>query len=58
MKISFNHNEYVEVTRMPNSEKIFLTIAAHHAENKRSLIINSAELTREQFLTLFKSINI
>lgn len=50
MKISFESGEYVEL--LPSNGKIMLAIASKHPTKPKSLLINSAEITLEQFKQL------
>jgi hypothetical protein len=50
MKISFESGEYVEV--VPNKGNVVLSIASKHPSKPKSLLVNSAELTVEQFKQL------
>lgn len=50
MKISFESGEYVEL--VPNKGNVMLSIASRHPSKPKSLLVNSAELTSEQFKQL------
>jgi hypothetical protein len=54
MKIDFDDKSYVEAKRSATTGKIILTIGALDGQSKRVSIINSVELTQEQFDTLIK----
>jgi hypothetical protein len=57
MKISFEDKSYIEVTKSPTPNKVFITIAAKSAEDQNKLIVNCVELTEEQLVTLMRSIS-
>jgi hypothetical protein len=50
MKISFESGEYVELTIIKGN--LMLAIASKHPSKPKSLLINSVELTQEQFKQL------
>jgi hypothetical protein len=50
MKISFESGEYIEV--LPSNGKVMLAIASKHPTKPKSLLINSAEITVDQFKQL------
>ena len=54
MKINFPDKSYIEATKSDNSPgKIIITIAARDSKNPRSMIASSAELTKEEFDSIF-----
>lgn len=57
MKLTFEDRSYIEVTKSISPDKIFLTVAAKSAEDSHKLIVNCVELTKEQLLTLTKSVS-
>jgi hypothetical protein len=57
MKILFDDRSYIEVTKSPNPNKVFITVAAKSAEDQNKLIVNCVELTEEQLVTLMRSIS-
>jgi hypothetical protein len=54
MKITFDDKSFAEIKRSQTTNKIILTIAALDPQSKRISIINSVELTQEQFDELIK----
>lgn len=54
MKQVFDDKSYVEVKKSATTDKIIITIAALDPQSKRVSIINSVELTQEQFDQLIK----
>lgn len=50
MKISFESGEYVELVTSKGG--VMLAIASKHPSKPKSLLINSAEITHEQFKQL------
>jgi hypothetical protein len=54
MKISFESGEYIELVK--SNGVVILAIASKHPTKPKSLLINSAEITLEQFKQL--SLNI
>ena len=51
MKINFDDGGYIE-TSASDGNKVFITIAAPSAEKPSDMIINSAEITKEQLNNL------
>jgi hypothetical protein len=49
MKIIFEDKSYIDISKSPISSKIIIVIAA---KDGNSMISNSVELTKEQFLEL------
>ena len=54
MKITFEDKSFAEIKRSITNDKIILTIGALDGQSKRVSIINSVELTQEQFDDLIK----
>lgn len=54
MKITFEDHSYIEISKLPITDKIMITIGAKDGERKTISIINSVELTQEQFAELVK----
>ena len=54
MKIEFNDHSFIEIYKSINNDKVFITISARDSEKSLSTIINSVELTLEQFNNLIK----
>jgi hypothetical protein len=52
MKIEFTDKSYIEVQK--SDGKIVIMLYAKDAENPRKGIINSCEMTKEQFIELCK----
>lgn len=50
MKISFESGEYIEI--IPHKGNVMIAIASKHPTKQKSLLINSAEITKEQFQQL------
>lgn len=57
MKIEFEDNSYIELTKSKDGDKVFITIAAKSSDNAKSLIVNAVELEKDQFLALMRSLN-
>lgn len=55
MKIGFDDDSYIVVAR--NGDKINIIIGAKDSHNALVTIVNSAELTQEQFSKLVESVN-
>jgi len=57
MKIIFDEKgyEYIEITKSNNG--IYVVISAKDINNQKKTIVNSAELTMEQFVNLISDIN-
>lgn len=56
MKISFEDNSYIEMSKSNNPNKFYITVAAKSEDNIRKLIVNSVEINEEQLLLLVQSI--
>ncbi len=56
-KLTFEDKSYIEMSKSNQPNKIFISIAAKDANNANKLIVNSVELTVEDFLMLVKSVN-
>jgi hypothetical protein len=54
MKITFDDKSFAEIKKSHTSDKIIFTIGALDGQSKRVSIINSVELTQEQFDQLIK----
>ena len=54
MKIEFIDKSAIEVIRQ--EDKIVVVLYAKDSENPRKTIINSCEMTKEQFEALYKSV--
>jgi hypothetical protein len=54
MKITFDDKSYAEIKQSTTANKIILTIGARDGEKNTISIINSVELTQEQFAELIK----
>jgi len=57
MRVNFEDQSFIEVSKSQNPDKIYITIAAKSAENSRQLVANSVELTKEQILALIRSVS-
>lgn len=51
MKISFDDTSYIEVTLSPMG-KVIVVLSARDGKNPKNNIVNSVEISREQFLQL------
>ncbi len=54
MKLTFESDEYIEVYR--SGSGVMLSIASRHPSKPKSLMINSAEMTLDQFKQLVSDI--
>lgn len=54
-KLVFEDKSYIEISKSNSPGMIFVTIAAKSAEDTKTLIINSVELSVEDFLKLASS---
>ncbi len=54
-RIDFEDKSYIEVSKSPKDQKVFVTVAAKTANN--TLTINSVEIDKEELLLLVKSLN-
>jgi hypothetical protein len=54
MKQVFDDKSYIEVKKSTITNKIMISIGALDGQSKRVSIINSVELTQEQFAELIK----
>lgn len=54
MKIDFDDTSYVEI--IDYNGKIQITLSARDGKNSKNNIINSAEISRDQFINIIKSI--
>lgn len=58
MKITFNSNDdYIEFVKT-GSNKIMIVISAKDFNNSLKTIVNSAEITEQQFQELMNSLNL
>ena len=55
MKLTFEDRSYIEITKSSSPDKIFLTVAAKSVDDSHKLIVNCVELTKEELLSLIKS---
>jgi len=53
-KVVFENKTYVEVSKSPDSDKMFITIAARDSKNASVIVAHSVELTKEQYEALIK----
>jgi hypothetical protein len=56
MKISFEDNSYVEVRMSPEPDKVIILISSRDANNPRTKITNSCEITLKEFAKLISDI--
>ncbi len=56
MRIDFEDGGYIESKIDDSHQKIWITIGAKQSKNPLEMIINSAQLTREQFKNLYEDI--
>lgn len=54
MKLNFESDEYIEIYRIGSG--VMLSIASRHPSKPKSLMINSAEMTLDQFKQLVSDI--
>lgn len=54
MKINFDDKSYISLTN--SKDKVVISIAAKSNDNERQIIINSVELTMEQFNELLTNL--
>ena len=52
MKISFDDGGYVEFSKSRTAGKLFISVGAKSANNDHETVVNSAELTVEQYNSL------
>jgi len=57
MKIIFDDGGYIEFTKSPAPNKMFITVSAINADNPQDTIINSGEITFEQLKELVESVS-
>jgi hypothetical protein len=55
MKIDFDTYNYIEFSISP-AESIYITVCAKDGKNSGATIINSAEITQEQFIKLVQDV--
>jgi hypothetical protein len=56
MIIEFDKYSYVEITRTSSDGKIKITLAAKDTKNPKSQIVNSVEVTRDEFKEMAKEV--
>lgn len=57
MKIDFDDESYIEVSISTNG-KIVIALSAKNIKDHKISIINSVEITQEQFLSISRELNI
>lgn len=58
MKILFNDKSYIDCQSVDNGSKIIITISAKEQGNALKKIVNSVEITKEQFKQLISDLSI
>lgn len=56
MKIKFDDTSYVDISFSPVNGKIIIVLSAKDGKNINSSIVNSVEISQEQFLLISKEI--
>ena len=57
MKIEFEDGAYIELTTSTHSHKLIIAIGSKNAKNPLETVVNSAEITLEQFNQLVSELN-
>ena len=57
MRVDFDDNSHVDISFSPDIEKVIITLSAKDGKNPKTTIVNSAEITKEQFLQISKEIS-
>lgn len=56
MKINFDDTSYVEISISPASGKVMIVLSARDGKNPKNNIVNSVEISQEQFLLISKEL--
>lgn len=56
MKIIFDDQSYLELTKDSSGDKVFITIAAKNPTNSQSLIINSVLIEKEKLKSIIEDL--
>lgn len=58
MKIQFDDNSYIEIIKSDNPGKMIITISAQDYENNKKKIVNSVEISNDEFKQLISDVGI
>lgn len=54
MKITFEDKSFLEIVQSNDPDLIIISVGAKDYQNNRKLIVNSIEITKDQFQELYK----
>ncbi len=57
MRIDFDDTSYVDISPSLNAEKVVIILSARDGKNPKNTIINSVEISKEQFFQISKEIS-
>lgn len=57
MRIDFDDTSYVDISFSPTVEKVVIILSARDGKNPKNTIVNSVEITKEQFLQISKELS-
>lgn len=56
MRINFDDTSYVDISFSPTAEKIVIILSARDGKNPKNTIVNSVEISKEQFFQISKEV--
>ena len=58
MKITFKDRSYIEIRKTDKNDNILIIIGAKDVEDQQKKIVNSVEITKDQFEQLISEFNV